>query len=288
MRRLTVRHWILISGVFLPGAGASQQALNTAAFDGWERWPLYRPGELSFAHERLAPLRVAFDAEFPGSQGFGVEPLERMTMYMDVLNVNFRGLPATWVQWTSTSPAEGTEAPALDALVVDRSTFRLLFRIARSGPAQGWAGRYEVLHAMNDRVIQVSVEDDGATETNVRDRSAPTFDFATYPFLFPLLDLREGMKFRLAGYDHLAKEEEILPVHVARRVRVADAAGTGHDAWQVDVLAPHGAVLITFYVATEPPWFYGWQYRLTRDGSVALRMTLRDWIPTSTPVSRSR
>lgn len=273
---------LLLASVLGASSATAQQPVSLDHFDGADSWPLYRPGDLPLDNAALRPQRIAFDGRFPGPQGFGRGPLVHLTLYMDVLDVFFHGEPAVWVQWTSTSPPESsTEAPALDALVVDRATFRLLFRVGRSGPAQAWAGRYEIVHATPDSTIQVSVRDDGSTDRKVLADPGPRFDFATYPFLFPFLDLHEGLSFRLAGYDFVDEAEEILAVRVVGRTRITDATGGGREVWRVDVLPPHRATLITFWVTRQAPFFYGWEYRLTRDGTTALDMTYRGWLPTS-------
>lgn len=256
-------------------AVAAQQPLSLDHFDGWETWPLYHPGELSLATQRLVPLRIAFDGLFPGAQGFGRPPLDTLTMIMDVVEQRFHGAPALWIQWLS-QPSAGGGSPALDALLVDRATFRLLFRLAASARGE-WAGRYEVVQAKPDGVTQVTVNEDGTTGAHTLEGGGTYFDFATYPFLFPLLDLREGMAFRLSGYEYLEQRAEILPVRVVGRTRVADAHGREREVWRVDIMPAHRATLISFYVSRDPPFFYGWDYRLTRDGSTALKLTLRGW-----------
>jgi len=72
-----------------------------------------------------------------------------------------------------------------------------------------------------------------------------------------------------------------LAVRVIGRATFADADHLGHEVWRVDVLPTHRATLITFYVSPEPPYFYGWDDRLTRDGSSATKLTLRGWTPTT-------
>lgn len=268
---------VLAGGV--PAAVAAQGPLALNHFNGWEAWPLYGPGDLRIASASLIPLRIEFDGLFPGPKGFGAPPLDSLTMYMDVLEQSFRGAPAVWVQWLSRPPVSRQASPALDALLVDRATFRLLFRIAASRPG-AWAGRYELIQAQPERVTQVTVGEDGKAATHQLD-TANYFDFATYQFLFPFLDLREGLAFRLRGYEYLEKEGEELPVKVVGRTHVADARGRRHEVWQVDVMPAHRATLITFYVSREPPFFYGWNYRVTRDGSTAIKLTLRGWTATS-------
>jgi hypothetical protein len=285
MRTSRSRCLMLALGLaFSPLVAEAQHPLALDAFDGWETWPLVRPGDLDLSSVVLAPVRIAFAGFFPGAGGFGVPPLDSLTMWMDVLPATFHGKPALWVQWTSSGVrTRAAEAPALDAILVDRATFRLLFRVARSGPAKAWAGAYDLIHATEDSVVQVSVGDDGAAAKHVLDRHATYFDFATYPFLFPFLNLRPGLGLRLAGYDFLGKQEEILAVHVAGRTTVTDARGTTHDVWQVDVMPSHRATLISFYVTPTAPYFYGWDYRLVRDGSTAIKLTYRGWVSTAIP-----
>jgi hypothetical protein len=263
----------------LAGAAHGQAAISLDAFDGWESWPLYAPGDLAVDTSALGPLRIEFDGRFPGPQGFGRGPLDPLTMYMDVIEESFHAQPALWVQWTSRPPAEAAGSPALDMLLVGRATLRLLFRVAASSRG-AWAGRYELLQAQPERLVQVSVEEDGTTTREVVEGPADYFDFATYPFLLPFLDLRPGLAFRLSGYDYLEKKPEILPVRVADRTTITDARGIEHEVWRVDVMPSHRATLITFYVAKEAPFFYGWDYRLTRDGSMAVQLTYRGWTST--------
>ncbi len=259
---------------------AAQGALSLAHFDGWDAWPLYEPGDVAIANAELMPLRIEFDGLFPGPNGFGRQPLDSLTMLMDVVEASFRGAPAVWVQWLSKPSRKTVAAPALDALLVDRATFRLLFRMAASQRGD-WAGRYELVQAQPDRVLQVTVDEDGTTKTQTLEGAANYFDFATYQFLLPFLDLRQGMRFRLLGYEYLEKRPEVLPVRVVGRTQVVDARGREHEVWRVDVMPEHRQTLISFYVSEEPPFFYGWDYRLTRDGSTAVKLTLRGWTPTS-------
>jgi hypothetical protein len=277
-----LRSSVLAASVAAAGAAGppGKAPVTLDQFEGWQSWPLVGPGELGLDRGDLLPLRIELDGRFPGPQGFGKGPLDPVTMYMDVLNASFHGRPAVWVQWTA-DPRVEHAAPALDLLVVDRATFRLLYRIAASARGE-WAGRYEVLQARPGRLVQASVGEDGATETRVLEPSAEYFDFASYPFLLPLLDLREGLALRLSGYDYLAKEPEVLALRVAGRTTISDARGAEHEVWQVDVMPPHRATLITFYVTKAPPYFYGWSYRVTRDGRTAVELTYRSWVPTST------
>lgn len=270
----------LVAAALAPTASAAQQPIPLDHFDGWEGWPLMAPGDLHPKSDGLVPLRIEFAGLFPGPNGFGVPPLDSLTMFVDVLEQRFHGERALWIQWTSRPPSAGAGAPALDALLVDRTTFRLLFRIAASARGQ-WGGRYEVVQARPDRVVQVTVDEDGKTGTHVLEGAADYFDFATYAFLFPFLDLREGLGFRLSGYDYLDKAAEALAVRVVGRTTVRDAEGDEHDVWRVDVMPPHRATLITFYVSKAPPYFYGWDYRVTRDGATAIELRLRGWTPTS-------
>lgn len=275
-----LRAAVLVAGLFSARTAAGQQPVRLDHFDGWERWPLYAPGDLPITSGKLIPLRITFDGLFPGPRGFGRPPLDSITMLMDVIEETFHGAPALWIQWLSRPSAKPTASPALDALLVDRGTFRLLFRLAASARGE-WAGRYEVLQARPKLLVQATVNEDGTAERHVLQAPADYFDFATYQFLLPFIELREGMAFRLSGYEYLEKTPEVLPVRVVGRARVADAAGTMHDVWQVDIMPAHRATLITFYVSPEPPFFYGWDYRLTKDGSTALKLTLRGWTPVS-------
>jgi hypothetical protein len=265
-----------------PAALTAQEPLPLGHFDDWETWPLHAPGDLATDDREIVPLRIEFEGQFPGPNGFGSPPLDSLTMFMDVLELTFRGSPALWIQWLSSPPRERTSAsPALDALLVDRVTFRLLFRLAASQRGE-WAGRYEIVQARPDRVVQVSVDEDGTTiATEIENDAAGLFDFATYQFLFPFLELREGDAFRLSGYEYIEKRAEILPVRVVGRTRVKDAFGRDNEVWQVDIMPEHRQTLISFYVTREPPYFYGWDYRLTRDGTMAIQLRLRGWTRTS-------
>jgi hypothetical protein len=268
--------------LFVAGAGEAQRPIPLDDFTGWESWPLVRPGDLDLSGATLQPVHIEFDGLFPGPRGFGSQPLDSLTMWMDLLPARFHGRAAYWVTWTSSGPRPPREeAPAIDAILVERRSFRLLFRLARSGPASFWAGRYEYVQAAPDSVVQVTVDDSGTTSRHALGTDHPLFEFASYPFLFPWLELRAGNGMRLAGYDYLDKKEEILAVRVVGRVTIPDARGVGHEVWRVDVMPAHRATLISFFVAREPPYFYGWDYRLTRDGSSAVRLTLRGWLPTS-------
>lgn len=279
--------WIPALGVALCLSGLSvaparaQEPLSLEHFDGWESWPLVEPGDLQVDTTGLVPLRIEFDGLFPGPNGFGVPPPQPLTMYMDVIESRFHGEPALWIQWLSKPRAEEGGSPALDALLVERGTFRLLFRIAASARGE-WAGNYELIQARPDGVTQVSVGEDGSSAKQVLDGPANYFDFATYQFLLALIDLRENDRYRLSGYDLLDKDAEVLAARVVGRVMVPDADGREHEVWRVDLMPAHRATLISFYVTGEPPYFYGWDYRVTRDGSTALKLTLKAWTTTST------
>lgn len=272
---------LIVGCLAVTGVSARQSPLSLHHFEGWQEWPVLGPGDLELADTPLGPMRLEFDGRFPGPDGFGRGPLVPLTMYMDVLPTRFHDRPATWVQWTSKPLAGGGGAPALDLLVVDRASFELLFRIGAS--ARGaWTGRYEFVNAKPEGLLQLSVDDDGSVATSRLDGTERYFDFATYPFLFPLMDLKPGRSFRLEGYDYLSRATEILAVRVVGQIDIRDAHGSEHRVWRVDVMPPHRATLISFYVTKSAPFFYGWDYRVTHDGSMALQLVYRGWASTDT------
>lgn len=266
----------LIGGLPQPDVATGQEPLSIDAFDGWKSWPLYRPGDLKLDASALEPMRIEFDGLFPGPDGPG-SGLEPTTMFIDIFEVYFRDKPALWIQWTSASSPEREEgSPAVDMILLDRASFRLLQRISASGPGD-WVPEYVLLQARPDGVRQVRVHSDGkSAEPGGLDTDTPFFDYATLQFLFPLVDLEPGKRFRLTAYQRQAQKQHTLPIRVVGRTTFEDAGGRTHPAWHVQLMSPSETSLVDWYVSREFPYFYGWHVRRTADGSTLTRMTYRD------------
>lgn len=205
-----------------------QQAVSVKHFESWETWPTYVPRELPIQNSPLTAVHIAFDGLFPGTNGLGILPLDTLTMFISTHETCFRGKEAMWIRWTSQPQAQSEGAPALDALVVDRSTFGVQFRVAVSEHG-AWAGRYEIIHARPDAVVQVTVNEAGTTATHRLDMEPSFFEFAAYPLLFARLDLEQHSTLRLQSYDFFQKAAEVLAVKVVGRIRMVDATRQVHE-----------------------------------------------------------
>lgn len=257
--------------------------IDVSHFDGFENWPLYRPGVLPAAHDALVDQRILFKAQFPSAAGLQ-GPLEDTTMMMDLHDLYFRGKPALWVQWTSTGRRDDLAGTAsIDMLIAEKATHRLLYRIQSVGGPGGppvWAPPLSIQSHMDGGVTDVLVSSAGEAKTkNLKFDDAGTIDFATLQFWLPFIDLEEGMKFRVPYYRRQREQIGGLPIQVLGRAEIIDARGEAHDVWRVQTMSDTRASLIEFWISEEPPYFMGWDFRLTRDGRrVAYMEYLKHWL----------
>jgi len=253
---------------------AAQQAIAVEEWKDSQTWPLFRPGEFKFDSEKLHDVRLVFDAKFPAPGG-GVTPT---TMVMDVFNTFFQGKPAIWIQWTSVGSSESPNSTAApDLIIVDQKTFRALFRIAGGPGPRNWAGSFNVVHYGPEQIVNLHTEETGTTRTKTYDAKGAVFEFATFQFLFPFMDLKEGRGFRLPSFERITNTSEEMPLLVGKRTTRKDPSGKEHAVWPVYYLNPDAPMRITWLVSPEPPYFYAWRYEWVRDGKVYLEMSLRDW-----------
>lgn len=277
MRRIVSFAALLFLFLLAPHAIAQQAGSpppDLTPFEGWQEWPLIAPSDLRLDTGALGNQRIVFDGMFgpPGDPS-------PVTMYMDVFEVWHGGRPAYWIQWTSSgNPAGAAESVGIDTLVVDRETFRILFRVAATGPS----GYALTVHGA-EQITQFRLDADaGSATTHRAEEPAGSFDFATFQFLFPFLGLEDGRRFRLVN---IGQPPDLEPREVAVLVagKVLLEAGREDDpynveAWDVQVMPSHGRALIHFYVLEEAPFFYGWEYRLA-DGRLVSMMQLYEWSP---------
>ncbi|MEP1097500.1 MAG: hypothetical protein ABJG78_20455 [Cyclobacteriaceae bacterium] len=267
------QHLILASSITF---SAFAQDLSIAHFEDDENWPLYVPGDLKFDNERLTDLRVEYQANEmggPGGPGF--------RLYMDVMDVVFKGRPADWIQWTFSEreDEENTGAPNLDLLIMDRETYKLLFRLMpNGGPGPDkWAGPYGNVQAMPGKIRQLKVKNDGSASMDSLAVNTPVFEFASLGFQFPFMDLEEGKSFRLKGYHFPTNTVGNMSVKVIGKTLIRDVKGNTYEAWQVDVLPASRKSMVTYYVSKEAPYFYGWNYRLVENSKVLFKMDYVGW-----------
>lgn len=257
----------------------AQDAVDLSAFEGYETWPMLMPDDLDLERADLTDLRIYYDAQFPGAGGLD-GPLIDTTMVLDVSGSHFRGQPALVIQWSSTGEAGDTASSgAIDRLVVDRQTHRLLHRIQAQPPAGGavrWGGSYRITAFEADRITDTIVGEDGnARPTELLDVSPDTIDFATLQFFLPFIDLEEGLSFRVPVYRYPLNELNGLPVHVVGREEITDGNGAVHEVWAIDVMSIGGGALTRFWIDEDAPYFLGWDYRLARTGRRITRMDYR-------------
>ncbi|GAB4536923.1 MAG: hypothetical protein Tsb0010_16330 [Parvularculaceae bacterium] len=257
--------------------------IDTSHFDGFENWPLYRPGELRAENDAIADQRILYKAQFPSAAGLQ-GPLEDTIMMMDLHDLYFRGEPALWVQWTSTGRRDDPAGTAsIDMLIADKASHRLLYRIQSVGGPGGppvWAPPLSIQSHMRSKIIDVNVTSDGETETKTLESDdAGTIDFATLQFWLPFIGLEEGMKFRVPYYQRQREQIGGLPVQVVGRAEIVDANGDKHDVWRVQTMSDTRASLIEFWISEDAPYFMGWDFRLTRDGRrVAYMEYMKHWL----------
>jgi len=243
---------------------------DTSAFEGWEQWPLIVPDNLDLDTGALSNQRVVFDGVFgpPGSA-------RPVTMYMDVFEHWFGERPSFWIQWTSSGNPTGLpEAMGIDALIVDRSDLRILFRIATVGE-----GVYGLTRHGEDETEHYRIDLGGDTATpHHLEGGHPAFDFAAFQFLFPFLELEEGSAFRIPN---IGQPPDLLPrelaVRVAGKIDLETAQGEQVEVWDVQVVPAHRRSIIHFYVTQEAPFFYGWDYLIPSGNATTMR--LYDWQP---------
>ena len=267
----------LLLALLASTASLSAQALDMDHFEGYESWPLFTPGDLEFpGTDEVGDLRIGYEALFGGGPVPAI-----MNLWMDVLDVSFRGREAQWIQWTfSADPGEGDGIPTIDALIVDRDTQELLWRLHPGKTMSDFANPYELIQVRPGSIRQINVSDEGMGSAHSLQVSTPMFEFATLGFLFPFMDLEAGKAFRLATYHHPSQAERHIPIYVKGRTELLGEDGTAHDVWAVDVGSTTGETVVTYYVTKDAPYFYGWHYQQVEDGASLFKMTYRGWMPT--------
>lgn len=257
--------------------------IDISAFDGYEDWPVVKPGDINATNAALRDQRIIFDAQFPGPQGLG-GPLADTTMVFDVSEVCFKGTPALSVEWRSTG-REGADSGtvSIDYLVVDRATHSTLHRIRALGGAMGppeWASPIVVTNYPDGLVISTTVKEDGAADAvTLEAQDTGTIDFAALPFWLPFIDLKEGAKFRVPYYRQQLNTIDGLPIYVQGQKEVTDASGQKHKIWNVQVMSIGGGALTEFWVAETAPYFFGWDFRLVGNGKTVSTMTYnKHWV----------
>lgn len=269
----------LFNAVF---ADQTPQPVNLDAFEGYEHWPIMPPGERRASNAKLTDQRIVFAARFPGAQGLS-GPLENTTMLFDVSEVFFKGRPALWLQWTSTSRKNGVPGTAsTDYLIVDRETHRTLHRIQSMGSALGppaWAGPFAITNYPQDTIVKTIIKEDGSADMTTLEADANgTIDFAALPFWLPFLQLETGMKFRVPYYRAPLNEVDGLPIYVAGRKDIVDVHGTTHNVWNVQVMSIGGGGLTEFWISEKAPYFLGWDFRLANGKPLSTMAYDKHWI----------
>lgn len=260
-----------------PSDKPPERVINIDDFDGYEDWPMVLPETRHVDNAKLSDQRIIFNAQFPGPQGLG-GPLENTTMMFDVKEVFFKGRPALWLQWTSTSSENATPgAASLDYLIVDRATHRTMHRIQSLGGFMGppeWTGPFAIINYPEGKIFRTLVNEDGTAKTEtIEAEDTGTIDFAALPFWLPFIDLKKGMKFRVPHYRGQLNELGGLPIYVKGRKKLKDAHGKNHKVWNVQVLSISGVAVTEFYISEEAPYFMGWDFRLTESGNPVSTMT---------------
>jgi hypothetical protein len=144
------------------------------------------------------------------------------------------------------------------------------------GAAQRGAGTYLVVHYGDQGPTTVRTDEDGTTDVT-RVAGGPVAEFATLGFVLHGLDLEAGRQLKVPGYTPALNLLTQMPLRVAGRVRLENAAGVTSTVWAVDLLSVNRATVIRFHVTREAPFFHGWEYRRVADGVVVSRFVLRDW-----------
>lgn len=274
MRSPTRPSGLAVAALLLLAAPAlleAQDPISLSHFEDWRSWPVYEAGELPIDNAALATQRTIFDFANPTG---AVDP-----MVMDVFaDVYHRGRPAVWVQWTSGGRAGDTEGTSvLDAILLDRETFRVAFRIQGVPGPRAWAGPYAVTQHHPGRVARIGIADDGTVTTDELAHEVDPFDFATMQYLFPFIGLEEGKSFRLMNVGAAGNlEPRDVGVRVIGRTSIEDARGVAHDVWEVQLLTNTEGGLVSFYVTETAPFFHGWDFRRVADGRTLTSLRLRD------------
>lgn len=255
---------------------SAQPPLSIDEWEDFESWSVTKPGELKLKNTELKNQRIIFDGIFPGPGG----QTRPTTMIMDITNVFFQGKPAVWIQWTSTSSENDKQGTAsLDLIVVEKQTFRTLFRIADGPGIRQWAGNYNITHYGPEQITNIFTKDDGTTETKTLRPETDVFEFATFQFLLPFLDLKDGAKYRLPGFQRTSHRYQLIPVRIGGKTGIRDAHGKKHEVWEAQVISADRSTLITFYLTQKAPYFYGWKYERVSDRKILTSMTFREWYP---------
>lgn len=247
-------------GVLWPGVVVGQGAVSIEHFDGWRDWPLYEAGDLRLENDALGPQRTLF--EFPLPTG------GTTTMTVDVLPAHLRGEPALWIEHTSSGvPGDTAGTTVIDALLVDRETFRVAFRIQGARGTRSWMGPYRLTQHRPDRILAVTVEEDGTVEKEELGEASDPFDFAAMPYLFPFMEIEEGRGLRLLNIGTAADlTPRKVPIRVIGDTTITDANGREHDVTEIQRLSNSERALYTIWVTDEPSFWYGWRGQWVEDG----------------------
>lgn len=252
------------------------QAIDIRHFADSDDWPLYIPGQVQMNNEKLTNLRIAYDAPEMGSPGGPT-----FDLYMDVMDIQFQGKPADWIQWTFShkKEAEGKGPATMDMLIVEQETYKYLYRL-HPNDFNTNANTYGTIEVRPNSVRQMTVKKKGTATLDTLAVKTPLFEFATLGFLFPFMDLEMGQKFRLKGYHFPSKSLNNMAVYVKGEVEIKDHWQKPHQAWAVEVLSGSKTTLVTYYVTKEAPYFYGWNYRRIEDGVSLFKMSYKGWLST--------
>lgn len=247
--------------------GAQEQPVSLEEFEGWRSWTLHQPGDLELDHERLVPILTMYDFQVPTG--------DTMKMGIEILpDVRFQGQPAMWVNWIGAGGEEGTTN--LDAIILNRETFRVLFRIAAAPGDRNWAGTYSLKAHRPGKVVEVTVGDDMAVQRDSLEVDTNVFDFATMGYLFALLDLEEGQRFRLMNVGGGASlEPREVGILVGGMKTVGDPADRSHQVREIRLIANSENAVVTFHVSRTAPFFHGWSYQLVSNGRTFSDLTYR-------------
>ncbi len=260
--------------VALAGPAAAQEspepAIDIDHFEGFEDWPLYRAGDLELENAALGEQRTRFDFRIPTG--------DTIRMVIDLMEAYHRGQPALWIEWISSGIPGDTSSPgSLDVMLVDRSTFRIAFRIQGTPGPRRWAGSYDLVQHHPDRVVRVSVSDSGTVDTETLERATNPFDFATMGYLFPFIGLEQGRHFRLQNVGSRGSPEpKVVAIRMMGPTTITDATGRTREVHEVQLLSASRRSLVSFWVDEDAPYFYGWTFTSVRDGSTFSRLMYRE------------
>lgn len=241
----------------------AQEPISLADFDGWRDWPLYAPGDLEIDSEALVSHRTWMKFIAPSG--------DTMTQHVDLTTeARFNGEPAIWVQHTGSGTLGDpeTQTSVIDWMIVNRMTFRVLFRIGGAPGERTWAGRYDLTQHYPDHVVRTTVNDDASVSQNRANIDNNPFDFVTMPYVVALSGLlREGERFRLMN---IGSANDPAPrsvgLFVKGKTTIEDGNGVRRDVWDVQLISNSERLLVHLYVSEDLPYFMGWRFRSVANG----------------------